>query len=438
MKNYDICIIGAGPGGTAAALEASSLGATVALIERDEVGGVCLNRGCIPTKARLKSAFLYDEFKRSAEFGITSKYFDFDLSSIRHRSAEIVARLKDQLEQSLKALKVDIIKGEAVFGDEGTVTAGGEKISATAFIIAAGSSPRALGQVKSDKKRIFYSEEILGLDKMPGDITIIGGGAIGCEFASFFSALDAKVTLIEMMERLLPREDKDLSNRLEGIFKKKGIEVITGATSPDIEKIRSEVILISVGRSPNTGGMGLEKAGVIVKDGRIIVDEYLKTSAPDIFAVGDCIGRYNLAHAASAEGKAAARNALGKKTAMDYGLMPVCVYSFPEAASVGLNADEAGNKGYETVAGRAYFAGSGRALAQRETEGFVKLTADKKTGKILGAQILGYNASELIGIISVAIKGGLSLKDLADVVQPHPAFSEAVQEAASTMSRNLK
>ena len=209
-------------------------------------------------------------------------------------------------------------------------------------------------------------------------------------------------------------------------------------SDPDIEKILSEVILISVGRSPNTGGMGLEKAGVIVKDGRIIVDEYLKTSAPDIFAVGDCIGRYNLAHAASAEGKAAARNALGKKTAMDYGIMPVCVYSFPEAASVGLNADEAGNKGYETVTGRAYFTGSGRALAQRETEGFVKLTADKKTGKILGAQILGYNASELIGIISVAIKGGLSLKDLADVVQPHPAFSEAVQEAASAMSRNLK
>jgi dihydrolipoamide dehydrogenase len=438
MKNYDICIIGAGPGGTAAAFEASALGATVALIEKDEIGGVCLNRGCIPTKARLKSAFLYDEFKRSAEFGITSKNFDFDLSSIRHRSADIVTRLKEQLDQSLKARKVDMIKGEAVFEDKGTVTAGGGKISARAFIIAAGSSPRALGQVKSDKKRIFYSEEILGLDKMPADITIIGGGAIGCEFASFFSALGSKVTLIEMMERILPREDKDLSNRLEGIFKRKGIEVITGAFSPDVRKISSEVILISVGRSPNTGGMGLEKAGVSVKDGRVIVDGYLKTSAANIFAVGDCIGKYNLAHAASAEGKAAARNSLGKETAMGYGIMPVCVYSFPEAASVGLNADEAGNKGYEAVTGRAFFAGSGRALAQRETEGFVKLTADKKTGKILGAQILGYNASELIGIISVAIKGGLALRDLADVVQPHPAFSEAVQEAASIMSRNVK
>ena len=438
MKNYDICIIGAGPGGTAAALEASSLGATVALIERDEIGGVCLNRGCIPTKARLKSAFLYDEFKRSAEFGITSKSFDFSLSSIRQRSADIVTRLKDQLDQSLKARKIDMIKGKAVFLDKGTVEAGGGKISARAFIIASGSSPKPLGQLKSDKKRIFYSEEILGLDKMPADITIIGGGAIGCEFASFFSALGSKVTLIEMMERILPREDRDLSNRLEGIFKRKGIEVITGASSPEIGKIASEVILVSVGRSPNTGGMGLEKAGVSVKDGRITVDGCLKTSAGNIFAVGDCIGRYNLAHAASAEGKTAARNALGKETAMDYGIMPVCVYSFPEAASVGLNADEAGDKGYEAVTGRAFFAGSGRALAQRETEGFVKLTADKKTGKILGAQILGYNASELIGIISVAIKGGLALRDLADVVQPHPAFSEAVQEAASIMSRNVK
>ncbi|MDD5545667.1 MAG: dihydrolipoyl dehydrogenase [Candidatus Omnitrophica bacterium] len=438
MKNYDICIIGAGPGGTAAALEASSLGAAVALIERDEIGGVCLNRGCIPTKARLKSVFLYDEFKRSAEFGITSKNFDFDLSSIRHRSSDIVARLKDQLDQSLKARRVDIIKGEAVFEDKGTVTAGGEKISASTFIIATGSAPKALRTAKSDKKRVFYSEEILGLDKMPEDITIIGGGAIGCEFASFFSALGSKVTIIEMMERILPREDKDLSNRLEGIFKKKGIEVITGVASPDIGKISSKIILISVGRSPNTGGMGLEKSGIAVKDGRITVDKYLRTTAHDIFAVGDCIGRYNLAHAATAEGKAAARNALGKEAAMDYGIMPVCVYSFPEAASVGLNPDEAGNKGYEAVTGRAFFAGSGRALAQRETEGFVKLTADKKTGKILGAQILGYNASELIGIISVAIKGGLSLRDLADVVQPHPAFSEAVQEAAANILRQPK
>ncbi len=438
MKNYDICIIGAGPGGTAAALEASSLGATVALIERYEVGGVCLNRGCIPTKARLKSAFLYDELRRSAEFGITSINFDFDLSSIRHRSSDIVARLKDQLDQSLKARKVDIIKGEAVFLDKKTIESGGEKISARAFVIASGSSPRALGQVKSDGKRIFYSEEILGLDKMPADITIIGGGAIGCEFASFFSALGAKVTLIEMLERILPREDKDLSNRLEGIFKKKGIEVITGASSPDTGKISSEVILISVGRSPNTGGMGLEKAGISVKDGRIVVDGYLKTSTANIFAVGDCIGRHNLAHAASAEGKVAARNALGKEAPMDYGIMPVCVYSFPEAASVGLNTDDAEKKGYEAVTGRAFFAGSGRALAQRETEGFVKLTAHKKTGKILGAQILGYNASELIGIISVAIKGELTLKDLADVVQPHPAFSEAVQEAAASILRQSK
>lgn len=438
MKNYDLCIIGAGPGGTAAALEASYLGAKVAVVERDEIGGVCLNRGCIPTKTYLKSASLYDELKRSGEFGISLKGFDFSLPLIRKRSADIVNRLKGQLDGSLKAGKIDLVKGEAAFLDRETISVDGEKISARAFIIATGSSPKALGPLKSDKKRIFYSEEILGLERIPADITIIGGGPIGCEFASFFAALGSKVSLIEMLERILPKEDKDISNRLEGIFKKKGIEVSTGVSLLDIGKIKSEVVLVSVGRSPNTGGIGLEKAGIPVKNGCIIVDGYLKTSAKNIFAVGDCIGRYNLAHAASAEGKVAARNALGKDTTMGYRVVPMCVYSFPEAASVGLNAEEAEKEGYGAMIGRAFFAASGRAQVQGETEGFVKLVADKKTGKILGAQILGYNASELIGIISVAIESGLMLKDLADAIQPHPSFSEAVQEAASNMIRQAK
>lgn len=438
MKNYDVCIIGAGPGGTAAALQASSSGAKTALIEKGETGGVCLNRGCIPTKAYLKSAAVYEEFKKANEFGISSKGLEFSLPLIRQRSSEVVNRLRLQLEGSLKGRNIDLIKGEAVFLDKETVSAGGEKISARAFIIATGSSPKALGALKSDRKRIFYSEEILGLEKMPADMTIIGAGAIGCEFASFFSALGCKVNLVEMMERILPKEDKDLSNRLEGIFKDKGISVSTGVSALDIGKIDSDVILVSIGRSPNTFGIGLEKAGVVLKDGRISVDERLKTSAGNIFAVGDCIGRYNLAHAASAEGKIAARNALGGNEVMDYGLMPMCVYSFPEAASVGLSAEEAEKMGYETVTGRSFFAGSGRALTQGETEGFLKLVADKKTGKALGTQIVGYNASELVGIISVAIRGGLTLKDLADVVQPHPSFSEAVQEAASNMIRQAK
>lgn len=438
MKNYDICIIGAGPGGTAAAIEASFSGAEVAVIERDEIGGVCLNKGCIPTKAHLKSASIYEESIRSEEFGVFSKDLKFSFPSIRQRSADIVNRLKSQLEGSLRARKVDLIKGEALFLDGETIAAGGEKIAARAFIIATGSSPKTLSSVKSDKKKIFYSEEILNLDKVPADMTIIGAGAIGCEFASFFAALGAKVTLIEMLERILPKEDKDLSNRLEGIFKKRGIAVSTGVSSLNIGKINSEVILISVGRSPNTGGIGLEKAGVSVKDGRITVNDCLKTTAKNIFSVGDCVGRYNLAHAASAEGRVAARNALGESMAMDYSVMPMCVYSIPEVASVGLNADEAEKKGFETVAGRAFFVGSGRAQVQGETEGFVKLVSDKKSGKIIGAQVLGYNASELIGIITVAMKGGLTLKDLADAIQPHPAFSEAIQEAAYNMLRQSR
>lgn len=438
MKEFDICVIGAGPGGTAAAIEASALGAKTALIEKDEIGGVCLNRGCIPTKAHLKSALLFEEFKRSREFGISADNLGFNLPAIRRRSLEIVSRLKNQLDGSLKSGKIEVIKGEAVFTNKEAVSVNREDIKAKSFVIASGSSPRPLASVRSDRKKVFYSEEILNLEKFPRDMTIIGAGAIGCEFASFFSAFGAKVTLIEMMDRILPREDKDISVRLEGILRKKGIEILTGASSPDIGKIGSEVILISVGRSPNTGGLGLERAGVSVEDGRITVDEYLSTSAKNIFAAGDCVGRYNLAHAASAEGRLAAGNALGSKTAMDYSLMPMCVYSLPEVASVGLTVDEAEKRGYEVVTGRAFFAGSSRAQAQGETEGFVKLVADKNTAALLGAQILGYNASEMIGMMSLAMKGKLTVKELAETVQAHPTLSEAVQEAALNIERRKR
>jgi dihydrolipoamide dehydrogenase len=269
-------------------------------------------------------------------------------------------------------------------------------------------------------------------------MTIIGAGPIGCEFASFFSVLGTKVTLTETMDRILPKEDKDISNRLEGILKNKGIEVVTGAASVNIAGINSEVILISVGRIPNTGRLCLEKAGVSAKEGCITVDEYLSTSSSRIFAAGDCIGRYNLAHVAAAEGRVAAMNAAGIKTPMDYSIIPMCVYSFPEAASVGLTAEGAESNGIAAVSGRSYFAGLGRAQAYGEPEGFIKLVAERKSGRLLGAQILGYNASEMIGIVSVAIKGKLTVKELSETMQPHPTFSEGIQEAAVNLQRQLK
>ncbi|MFA5335768.1 MAG: dihydrolipoyl dehydrogenase [Candidatus Omnitrophota bacterium] len=439
MKEFDVCIIGAGPGGTSAAIESSALGARTALIEKDEVGGICLNKGCIPTKARLRSASLYDEGKHWLEFGLNAKDPVSDLQAIGRRSTEVVGRLRDQLDQSIRSKKIELLKGEASFVSEDTVSVNGEAaVRSKSFVIATGSSPRPLAGVKSDRRRVFYSEEILGLEKLPFDMTIIGAGPIGCEFASFFSALGTKVTLIETMDRILPKEDKDISNRLEGIFRKKGIEVVTGAASVDISGMNSEAILISVGRIPNTGRLCLEKAGVSVKDGRIAVDEYLRTSSGRIFSAGDCVGRYNLAHAASAEGRVAAMNAAGMQIPMDYSIMPMCVYSFPEAASVGLTAEGAESRGITAVSGRSYFAGLGRAQAYGEPEGFIKLVADGKTGLLLGAQILGYNASEMIGIISVAIKGGLTVKELSETIQPHPTFSEGIQEAALNLRRQLK
>lgn len=429
MKEFDICVIGAGPGGTSAALESSALGAKTALVERGQVGGICLNKGCIPTKARLRSASLYNLSKNTSAP---------DLPGIIKRSSDVVERLRAGFTQSVISRKIELIGGEAVFSSPDTIKVNGETVRAKSFIIATGSIPRPLGATVSDRKRIFYSEEILELSKLPSDIAIIGSGPIGCEFASFFSALGTKVTLMETMDRILPREDKDISSRLEGIFRNKGINVMTGADIKDIEGIGSEAILISVGRLPDTAGLGLDKAGVASQDGRITVDAQLRTSSECIFAAGDCIGRYNLAHAASAEGRAAAMNAAGANIPMDYSIMPMCVYSFPEAASVGLTSEEAANKGIEAVSARSHFAGLGRAQAYGEPDGFIKIVADKKGGKVIGGQILGYNASEMIGIISVAIKGRLTAKDLAETIQPHPTFSEGIQEAAANLQRQVK
>ncbi len=446
MEDFDICVIGAGPGGISAALEASLLGARVAVVEKGEVGGICLNKGCIPTKTFLKSALFYEELKRSGEFGISCGDVSFDLSHIKRRAKEVVNVLKGQIDSSLKARKIDFIKGKAVFVDSKHIAAGERKINARSFIISTGSSPKGLDSPDMaypvDNKRIFCSEGILDIEKMPKDIMIIGAGAIGCEFASFFSAFGVKVTLMEMLDSILPREDRDISGRLEGIFRKKGIEVLTGASSLNIGAIKSEVILISVGRSANVKDIGLEKAGVTVRDGRLPVNEYLETDSPGIFAIGDCIGKYNLAHMASAQGRVAARNAclsggqaLGEKTKMDYSIVPACVYSLPEAASVGLTAKAAEDKGYKVQSSRLHFGALGRAQTEGAPEGFIKLVADKDSGAVLGAQILGHYASELIGLVGIAIRGSLKIKDISEVIQAHPTFTEGIQEAALNLFR---
>jgi dihydrolipoamide dehydrogenase len=438
MEDLDICIIGAGPGGVAAAVEASSLGARVTVVEKDEVGGICLNKGCIPTKAYLKSALLYEELKRSGEFGLSCRDISYDLSRIKRRAGEVVGVLRGQVEASLKARKIDLIRGKAAFSDSRHITVDGKKLSARSFIIATGSSPNPLDLIAADNKKVFYSEGILEIERMPKEITIIGAGAIGCEFASFFSAFGVKVRLVEILERILPKEDREISNRLEGIFKKRGIDVSTGVSSPDIKAIKSEAVLVSVGRSANIKDIGLESAGIPVKDGCLPVDEYLETGLPGIFAIGDCIGKYNLAHMASAQGKVAARNALGKKTKMDYTIVPQCVYSLPEVSSVGLTAEAAEDKGYQVHSSRLHFAGLGRAQTEGATEGFIKLVADKKSGAVLGAQILSHYASELIGPVSLAIKGRLKIKDIAETIQAHPTFTEGIQEAALNIFRQAK
>ncbi|MFH0771271.1 MAG: dihydrolipoyl dehydrogenase [Candidatus Omnitrophota bacterium] len=438
MEEFDLCVIGSGPGGIAAAIEASLLGAKVLVIEAKDIGGVCLNRGCIPTKSYLKSALLYEEFKNSAVFGVSCENINYDFSKIKTRAKDVINSLRIQAELSFKARKINIIKGRAAFLSEKRISVDGKEIGARAFIIATGSSPKFLNGILADNKRIFYSESVLDMGKMPKDITIVGAGPIGCEFASFFRAFGVDVTLIETLDRVMPKEDKDISNKLEGIFRKKGINVLTSVKEVSINKIASEIILISTGRSSNIKDIGIENAGIKAADGGISTDEYLRTSSASIFAAGDCLGKYNLAHTASAEGRIAARNALGDKIKMSYEIVPLCVYSFPETASVGLTAEDAAAKGYEVLIARQHFASLGRSQTQGETEGFIKLVADKKNGFILGGQILGYCASELIGLIGMAIKGKFTVKALAEVIQAHPTLSESVQEAALNICRQIR
>lgn len=438
MQDFDVCVIGAGPGGTSAAIESSMLGAKAAIIEDKELGGVCLNRGCIPTKAYLKSASLYEELKRAEEFGLSCNGLSYDLTRIKARAGVILNTLKGQIESFLKARKIPVIKGRASFLDNRRVLVDDKVITARSFIIASGSSPRVLNSIAADNKRVFYSEGILDIASMPSEVTIVGAGPIGCEFASFFSAFGVKIKLLEMRERILPAIDRDLSNRMENVFKRKGIDVLTKVSSFDLKAIGSDVILVSVGRSANVKDMGLDKAGVKLKDGCVVVDKYLQTDSAGIFAAGDCIGRYNLAHMASAEGRIAARNALGNRIEADYNVVPICVYSLPEAASVGLTAEEAMARGYDPVAHRVPFTALGRSHTNSETEGFIKLVADRKTYEVLGAHILGYCACELIGLAGAAIKARLKINELAEIIQPHPSFSEGIQEAAINIARQFK
>ena len=422
MSKYDLAVIGAGPGGYVAAARAAELGMKVAVYEKDVVGGVCLNWGCIPTKALSATAAVLTNVQRSAEFGINVNGYELDFAKAQERKDNVVKKLASGIEMLFKAKKIELIKTEAKI----------DKVDAKNILIATGSSPLQLPGMEFDGKTILSSTDMLGLESVPKSILIIGGGAIGCEFASTFKTFGADVTIVEMMEQILPTEDAEIARKLEQIFKKRGIKVFTKTKVEKIEKGRAtlsngstivaEKVLVSVGRVANSEGLDVE-----CNKGWIKVDENFRTNVKNIYAAGDVIGGILLAHVASREALCAVSHMAGKKSTINYNVIPSCIFTYPEIASVGLTQKQA-----EGARSRKFlFSAIGKAHTLGETEGFIKLVVDSKTDKILGAQMIGPHVTELISEIAPCVQFGLTSEKLASVIHAHPTLSEAIQECAS-------
>lgn len=441
-KNYDLVVIGSGPGGYVAALYASRHKLSVCVIEKELTGGTCLNRGCIPTKALLQSASILSKIKNSKEFGIEVDGFKIDFPAIASRKDIIVSRLRAGIETLFKANHIDLIKGAARFRAGGVVTVNGQDITAKSVIIAAGSRPFSLPGIKMDEIDICSSDGLLNFKELPESIAIVGGGVIGCEFASLFNSLGSKVFIVELLDRILPTQSREVSKKMETLLKKKGVGIHTSTKLESVVKdggvklnlaggqaIAAQKALISVGRVPNTGELGLEEAGIGLEKGKIVVGKDLRTSVKNIYAIGDCVAGPLLAHKASYDGIVAVDNILGGSREADYSNVPNCVWTDPEVASVGLTEEEAKAKYPDAKVAKFPYLASGKAAVIGKTEGFIKLIGDT-SGKILGIEIFGEEACDLIAEGVLARDRGVNIKDLGRVIHGHPTLSEIYQEAA--------
>lgn len=441
--NVHVVVIGGGPGGYPAAIRAAQLGAKVTIIEKDELGGTCLNRGCIPTKALLQSAGMYKGTKEAEIFGVKTAGVTLDFAAVMKRKSTVVRQLVGGLGGILKSHGMKIIKGSGMIINFDTVKVveSGEEIKCDKVIIATGSVPSRVPIDGIDLA--ITSDEALNLDKLPGSILIIGGGVIGMEFAQIMNQMDVAVTVVEMLPQIIPTEDPEIAKAFAGIAQKAGIEINTNTS---VSKIKAkgrkkivtfgdkqkevDIVLVAVGRSPYTEGLGLDKVGVAMEKGFVKVDEYLETSVKGIYAVGDVIGNYMLAHLATAEGEIAAMNVLGHQKKMSYRCVPRGVYTTPEVASVGMTEQEAREKCGDIRIGRFPFVGCGKALVINETDGLVKIIADKKFGEVLGVAILGPHATDLINEAAIAIQMEATFEEMAHTIHAHPTIAESIMEAA--------
>ncbi|MBL3657692.1 dihydrolipoyl dehydrogenase [Fulvivirga sediminis] len=453
-KKYDLLVLGSGPGGYVAAIRASQLGLKVGVIEKESLGGICLNWGCIPTKALLKSANVFEYISHSEDYGITIKDAKADLGAMVKRSRGVAEGMSKGIQFLFKKNKIDAIMGFGklapgkkieVTAEDGTV----ETYSADHIIIATGGRSRELPNLPIDNEKIIGYRQAMVLDKLPKKMVVVGSGAIGVEFAYFYNAIGVEVTIVEYLPRIVPVEDEEVSKALERNFKKAGINILTNAEVTNVdtkgkgckasvktqkgeEVIECDVVLSAVGISTNLEGIGLEDVGVATDKGKVLVDDYYKTNIPGIYAIGDIVHGPALAHVASAEGIICVEKIAGETPQpLDYTNIPGCTYCSPEVASVGFTEAKAKEAGYDIKVGKFPFSASGKASAAGAKDGFVKLIFDAKYGELLGAHMIGNNVTEMIAEIVTARKLETTGHEIIKAVHPHPTMSEAVMEAAA-------
>ncbi|MCS7189767.1 MAG: dihydrolipoyl dehydrogenase [Bacteroidia bacterium] len=449
-----LIVIGGGPGGYVAAIRAAQLGFTVQLIERENLGGVCLNWGCIPTKALLKSAEVLEYLLHAESYGLSVEKVSVDFPKIIHRSREVASKMSRGVEFLMKKNKIEVITGTAKLTPglkvEVQLNEGGKQIlSASHIIIATGARAANLPHIQIDGKSIIGYREAMTLPNQPESLLVIGAGAIGVEFSYFYHTLGTRVTLVEALPHILPREDEEISKELEKSFRKKGMSVLTSTQVSEIQKTRkgikatlqtpketlqveANMALLAVGITPNTENLGLEDLGIKTEKGRIVVDEYYRTSVPGIYAIGDVLATPALAHVASMEGIICVEKIAGlEPNPLDYTTIPNCTYCQPEVASMGMTEKVAREKGFAIRVGKFPYTASGKASAMGKNEGLVKLIIDEKYGELLGAHLIGPNATEMIGELIVARRLETTGHELAKTIHPHPTLSEAIMEAAA-------
>ena len=449
MMKYDLIIIGSGPGGYVTAIRASQLGFKTALVEKESLGGICLNWGCIPTKALLKSAQVFEYLNHANDYGLTIKGFSSDFKAIISRSRNIAEGMSKGVKFLMKKNKIDVINGYGKIRPDKVVDVDGIEYQADHIVIATGARSRILPTIPQDGKKIFGYREAMNLPKQPKKLIIVGSGAIGVEFAYFYNSLGTKVTIVEYLPNLVPLEDHEISKELEKSFKKRGINVMTSSevtsistkgkgvkavikTSKGEETLEADTLLSATGIKSNIEDIGLEKVGIAVDKDKILVNSYYQTNIPGYYAIGDIVPGPALAHVASAEGILCVEKIAGHDvTPIDYGNIPGCTYCSPEISSVGLTEKQAIDKGFDVKIGKFPFSASGKASASGHKEGFVKVIFDSKYGEWLGCHMIGAGVTDLIAEAVLGRKLETTGHDVLKTIHPHPTMSEAIMEAVA-------